>query len=51
MRRITRLGGALAAIGLAAVIRQSPTAGITASRGSAVNLTEATPPKPHGCSQ
>jgi len=33
------------------VIRQSPTAGTTASRGSAVNLTEATPPRPHGCAQ
>ena len=33
------------------VIRQSPAAGTTASRGTAVNLTEATPPKPHGCAQ
>jgi hypothetical protein len=33
------------------VIRQSPAAGITASRGTRVNLTEATPPKPHGCAQ
>ena len=33
------------------VIRQSPAAGTTASRGSAVNLTEATPPRPHGCAQ
>jgi hypothetical protein len=33
------------------VIRQSPAAGTTASRGTAVNLVEATPPKPHGCAQ
>jgi hypothetical protein len=33
------------------VIRQTPAAGTTASRGTAVNLTEATPPKPHGCAQ
>lgn len=33
------------------VIRQTPAAGTTASRGSAVSLTEATPPKPHGCAQ
>lgn len=33
------------------VIRQNPAAGTTANRGTAVNLTEATPPKPHGCAQ
>jgi hypothetical protein len=33
------------------VIRQSPAAGTTASRGTAVNLPEATPPTPHGCAQ
>jgi len=33
------------------VIRQTPAAGTSASRGTAVNLVEATPPKPHGCAQ
>jgi len=33
------------------VLRQSPAPGTTVSRGTAVNLTEATPPKPHGCPQ
>jgi len=33
------------------VIRQNPAAGTSLNRGSAVNLTEATPPKPHGCAQ
>jgi beta-lactam-binding protein with PASTA domain len=33
------------------VIRQNPAANTAASRGTAVNLVEATPPKPHGCAQ
>ena len=33
------------------VIRQNPTVGTSLNRGSAVNLIEATPPKPHGCAQ
>jgi PASTA domain-containing protein len=33
------------------VIRQAPAAGTTVSRGTQVSLTEATPPKPHGCAQ
>ena len=33
------------------VLRQTPAANTTASRGTAVNLVEATPPKPHGCAQ
>jgi hypothetical protein len=33
------------------VIRQTPAVGTTVNRGTAVNLTEATPPKPHGCAQ
>ena len=33
------------------VIRQTTVANTTARRGTAVNLTEATPPKPHGCPQ
>jgi beta-lactam-binding protein with PASTA domain len=33
------------------VLRQTPAAGTTVNRGTAVNLTEATPPKPHGCAQ
>jgi hypothetical protein len=33
------------------VLRQTPAAGTTANRGTAVNLTEATPPRPHGCAQ
>jgi hypothetical protein len=33
------------------VIRQNPAANTTVSRGSAVNLIGATPPKPHGCAQ
>jgi hypothetical protein len=56
MMRITRLGGALAAIGLAAGLtlavpgRRWPRRG--ARRGMARSrLTEATPPRPHGCAQ
>jgi len=33
------------------VLRQTPAAGTTVNRGTPVNLTEATPPKPHGCAQ
>jgi len=33
------------------VIRQTPAAGTSLNRGSAVNLVEATLPKPHGCAQ